>query len=78
MTILWKKKAGHQPQSNLEKRVSKIPTSELTVWTETLLYSIGKEVAGIGAKNAQTYAEATAAAEALLAVCRELESRHNG
>ena len=57
--------------------MSKIPTSELTLWTETLLYSIGKEVAGIGAKTSQTYAEATGAAEALLAICKELEKRHN-
>jgi hypothetical protein len=42
-----------------------------------LLYSIGKDVAGLGAKNSQTYAEATSAAEALLAICKELEKRHN-
>jgi gamma-glutamylcysteine synthetase len=78
MTILWKKKDGPQHQTKLEKRVATIPTSELTLWTETLLYVIGKAIAGSGPKTAEHYIEATANAEALLAVCKELETRTHG
>lgn len=76
MTTLWKKKGGSQPQTRLEKRISTIPTYELTLWTETLLYGIGKSIAGLGPKTIESYAEATENAEALLAVCKELEKRH--
>lgn len=77
MTILWKKKDGPQPQTKLEKRISTIPTSELTTWAETLLYGVGKSVAGVGPKTDYDYAEAVENAEALLAVCKELEKRNN-
>lgn len=74
---LTNKKGGPQPQSKLEKRVSLIPSTELTIWAETTLYSVGKAVAGGGEKTAERYAEAVAGAEALLAICRELETRFN-
>ena len=77
MTTLWKKKDGPQPQTKLEKRIAAIPTSELTIWTESILYTVGKAIAGSGPKSSERYAEATEGAEVLLAVCRELEKRFN-
>jgi hypothetical protein len=77
MLTLWKKKDGHQPQnqSKLEKRVASLPTSDLVMSVETALFSIGKNVAGVGRKTPQNYEEALWGAEAVLAMCKELKRR---
>jgi len=76
MTTLWKKKDGSQPQTKLEKRIATIPTSELTMWAESVMFGIGKSIAGSGTRSAEQYADAVEHAEALLAVCKELQVRH--
>jgi RNA 3'-terminal phosphate cyclase len=69
------KKAGHQPQTKLQQRVSKISTSELTVWAETSLYTIGKNIAGMRGGTPEALKEAEIGAEALLAIVQELIKR---
>jgi hypothetical protein len=69
------KKAGHQLPTKLTERVSKLPTSELVIWTENALFAIGKNVAGVGAKTPEQYAEAVMGAEALYAITLELKKR---
>lgn len=78
MTTLWKKKDGSQPQTKLEKRIAAIPTSELAMWGESLLFVVGRGIAGSGPIHGGRYTEAVENAEALLAVCKELEKRHRG
>jgi hypothetical protein len=77
MMTLWKKKDGPQPQpqSKLEKRVASLSTSDLVTSVETALFSIGKNVAGLGEKTPQSYEEAVWGAEAVLAMCKELKRR---
>ena len=44
MMIFKKKKVGYQPQTKIQKRISKLPSSELVSWTENALFVIGKEI----------------------------------
>lgn len=69
------KKAGHQPQSKLQKRVSGISTPELTIWAENSLFTIGKNIAGIRGGTPELLKEAEVGAEALLAIVQELIKR---
>jgi len=69
------KKAGHQPQTKLQKRVSGISTPELSVWVETSLFTIGKNVTGIRGGSIEQLKEAEIGAEALLAIIQELIKR---
>lgn len=69
------KKAGHQPQSKLQKRVSGISTPELTIWAENSLFTIGKNIVGIRGGTPELLKEAEIGAEALLAIVQELIKR---
>lgn len=69
------KKAGPQPQSKLQKRISGISTPELTTWAETSLFIIGKNIAGIRGGTPEMLKEAESGAEALLAIVQELIKR---
>jgi hypothetical protein len=76
MTIF--KRAGHRPtsQTKLQKRVASISTPELVTWTETTLFTIGKNVThGQRNRAPELLAEAEQNAEALLAVVQELRRR---
>ena len=77
MTILKKKKAGHQLPPKLMERVEKISTNELALWAENALFAIGKNIAGVGAKTSEQYEEAYLGAEALYAITLELKKRAN-
>lgn len=48
------------------------------MWMENALYTIGKNVAGLGQKSPEQYEEALIGAEALVAIVKELKKRHNG
>lgn len=69
-------KAGHQPQTRLEKRVASISTPELVTWGENALFAIGKNLVH-GTRNGDhaMLSEAEMGAEALLAITRELKRR---
>jgi hypothetical protein len=69
------KKAGQPQRTKLQTRISGIGTSELVIWAENSLSEIGRNVAGLGEKTFERYAEAEIAAEALLAICQELKKR---
>jgi len=69
------KKAGHQPQTKLQKRVSGISTPELTVWAENSLFTIGKNIAGVRGGSMEQLKEAEIGAEALLVIIQELLKR---
>jgi len=71
------KKAGQPQPTKLQQRVSKIGTTELITYVETTLYGIGKSLAGLGTKTAETYLEAEENAEALLVIIQELKKRAN-
>lgn len=71
------KRAGRQPQSKLEKRISTIGTADLVIWAENCLSTVGRNVAGIGEKTAERYDEALMGAEALVAIVQELKKRNN-
>jgi hypothetical protein len=76
MKILTKKKAGPQPSSKMQKRVSGIGTSDLVMWAENALYVIGKEITHHQRdKNVNSLYEARLGAEALLAITDELIKR---
>lgn len=76
MTIFKSKKAGHQPQTRLEKRVASISTPELITWGENALFAIGKNlVHGTRSSDIAMLSEAELGAEALLVITRELKRR---
>ena len=77
MKISLKKKAGNQPQSKLEKRISNISTPELIIWAENSLAVIGKNVYHHQRDGVEALYEAELGAEALLAITRELIKRAN-
>jgi hypothetical protein len=69
------KKAGNQPQSKLQKRVSGISTPELITWAENSLFVIGKNIVHHQRDGIDAIAEAELGAEALLAITQELKRR---
>jgi hypothetical protein len=71
------KKAGLPQQSRLEKRVSSFGTSDLVVWVETMLPSIGKAVVHHSRDGVEVLVDAEKEAEAVLAVIRELKKRQS-
>ena len=76
MMIFKKKKVGHQPQTKIQKRISKLPTSELVAWTENALFVIGKEITTYqrtGEKELLN--EAEIGAEVLHEIVKELKRR---
>jgi hypothetical protein len=76
MMIFKKKKAGYQPQTKIQKRISKLPSSELVSWTENALFVIGKEITTYqrtGEKELLN--EAEIGAEVLHEIVKELKRR---
>lgn len=76
MMTFWKKKAGHQPQTKIQKRISKLPSSELVAWTENALFVIGREITTYqrtGEKDLLN--EAEIGAEVLHEIVKELKRR---
>jgi hypothetical protein len=72
------KKDGNPQPTKLEKRVAKIGTTDLVLWAETSLYSIGKNITH-WAKESEPFLleEAHLGAEALLAITTELKRRES-
>jgi hypothetical protein len=64
------------PKSKIEKRVEKIATSDLTLWADQSLFSLGREISQ-WQRNHDLFhlTEAESSAEALLAVVREIKRR---
>jgi hypothetical protein len=76
MKILTKIKGGNQPQTKIQKRVSKIGTGDLISWSENALYVIGKGITHHQRdKSLDALYEARMGAEALLAITDELIKR---
>jgi hypothetical protein len=76
MMILRKKRDGYQPQTKIQKRISKLPTPELVSWAENSLFVIGKEVTGWLRTNEKTLLnEAEMGAEVLYEIIKELTRR---
>jgi hypothetical protein len=76
MMILRKKRDGYQPQTKIQKRISKLPTPELVSWAENSLFVIGKEVTGWLRTNEKTLLnEAEMGAEVLYEIIKELKRR---
>jgi hypothetical protein len=71
------KKAGLPQQSRLEKRVSNFGTSDLVIWVESLLPSIGKAVVHHSRDGVDALSDAEDNAEAVLAIVRELKKRQS-
>jgi hypothetical protein len=62
----------------LEKRVAIISTTDLVIWTENALFTIGKQTTGwLKSKDVFLLDEAELGAEALLAIIKELKKRAN-
>ena len=72
-----KKSVEAKPFSEkLSKRVSRIPTGELEMWTDQALYEVGRCLSGYQKNRGQVYLEeALKGAEALHAVIDELYNR---
>jgi hypothetical protein len=69
-------KAGNLPPTKLQKRVEKIGTTDLILWVETSLYSIGKNITHWSREsNSDMLEDAHMGAEALLAITTELKRR---
>ena len=70
------KKDGPQLPTKLTKRVEKIGTSELIVWSENALFAIGKSLTNWGRNRDEALLEeAHLGAQALLAITTELKKR---
>ena len=77
MKISLRKKAGQQPQTKLEKRVSNISTPELIMWAEHSLFMIGKNIVHHQRDGIDSIILADEAAEALSVITKELLKRAN-
>lgn len=76
MQIFQKKRDGYQPQTKLQKRISKISTPELVTWAENSLFVIGKELTHwMRNKDEALLEEASLGAEALYEITLELKRR---
>jgi len=76
MMIFKKKKVGYQPQTKIQKRISKLPSSELVSWVENSLFVIGKEItAWQRSGEKQLLNEAELGAEVLYEIVKELQRR---
>jgi hypothetical protein len=76
MKIFQKTKDGYLLPTSLTKRVEKIGTSELILWSENSLFVIGKNLTGWArSQDAFLLEEAHLGAEALLAITAELKKR---
>jgi hypothetical protein len=74
--ILKKKKGGYQPQTKIQKRISRLPSAELVTWAENALFVIGKEITGWQRSgNKEMLMDSELGAEALLEIVKELKRR---
>lgn len=72
------KKDGPQLPTKLTKRVEKIGTSELIVWSENALFAIGKNLTHWSrSRDEALLEEAHIGAQALLAITTELKKRES-
>ena len=70
------KQDGPQLPTKLTKRVEKIGTSELVVWSENALFAIGKNLTNWARNHDEALLEeAHIGAQALLAITTELKKR---
>ena len=70
------KRDGNRQPTKLEKRISGISTPELVNWFEVVLSNLGRSVFH-NHRDVASLQEAEVAAEAALAVVRELKKRAN-
>lgn len=79
MMFSKKKEPWTKPFSEkLAKRVAKIPTGELEMWTDQALYELGRCLSSYSKSREKTYLEeGLNGAEALHAVVHELNARMN-
>lgn len=75
MKILIKKKGGSQPQTKIQKRIAGWSTSDLKIWAENSLASIGKGIAGSGSLTVERLTDVSTDAEILYEITRELLRR---
>jgi hypothetical protein len=74
--ISLKKQDGHQPQTKIQKRISRLPSAELVTWAENALFVIGKEITGWQRSgNKELLMDSELGAEALLEIVKELKRR---
>lgn len=71
------KKDGNPQPTKLQKRISGLPTVEIVTWVETYLAEIGRNVAGLGEKTPEKYAEALKSAGVVVDLVSELHKRSN-
>jgi hypothetical protein len=71
-----KRTAGSQPQTKIQKRVSRISTPDLVTWSENALFVVGRELTGyLRTHDKALLEEANMGAEALHAITQELIKR---
>lgn len=76
MMILRKKRDGYQPQTKIQKRIAKLPSSDLIAWAENSLYVVGKELtAWQKTKDNFLLNDVEIAAEVLNEIAKELKRR---
>jgi hypothetical protein len=69
-------KRSEPPRTRVERRVARVSTADLPSWTEQSLNSLGREMTQWRRTGADTHLrEAEEAAEAVLALIRELRTR---
>jgi hypothetical protein len=76
MMILRKKQDGYHPQTKIQKRIHKLPTSELVSWSENALFVIGRDLTyWIKSNDKALLTEVELGAEALYEIVQELKRR---
>lgn len=71
-----KRNPTERPKSKVEKRAAALPTSELIGWSESAVYSVGRNLSYWQRDPNKFYLEeAKLSAEALLAIVNTLEER---
>jgi len=76
MMILRKKRDGYQPQTKIQKRIAKLPSSDLVAWAENSLYVVGRELTSWQkTKDKVLLNDVEIAAEVLGEIAKELKRR---
>jgi hypothetical protein len=74
--ILRKKRDGYQPQTKIQKRIAKLPSSDLVAWAENSLYVVGRELTSWQkTKDKLLLNDVEIAAEVLGEIAKELKRR---
>jgi hypothetical protein len=77
MQIFKKKSKAVKELTRVQKRVSTLPTSELLMWTDQIVYSIGRNLsAWQKSQNRASLEEARLGAESLNAILDTLSDRN--